>query len=325
MEWDWNEASLCKGKTLSNSTPNLLSISYQRLLTMLALQHMAVICVTAFMLCTVTTMIQEQRELPVEISPVIIPGTSGECPSDDNWQESRSLLGNAIREIIRNLNISTNPISQICGPGEWRRVFYLNTSRSDQICPDQWSLVTSPVRGCTGAAASCRTAFSDDIFMAYSKVCGRIIGEGTKTPDAFIRLRPVIGENSTEGNYLDGVSVTHGAPGSRAHIWSFGAGHPAGGDLVARCPCDSSNRSNAPLPLAEVGDNYFCDRADELDPLWTGESCASDNPCCSFNNPPYFSVQLPAATTDRIELRICTDQRQGDEAVLVLLAEMYVQ
>jgi hypothetical protein len=33
----------------------------------------------------------------------------------------------------------------------------------------------------------------------------------------------------------------------------------------------------------------------ELDPLWTGESCASDNPCCSFNNPPYFRVQLPAA------------------------------
>jgi hypothetical protein len=66
-----------------------------------------------------------------------------------------------------------------------------------------------------------------------------------------------------------------------------------------------------------------CDRADEFDPLWTGESCANDNPCCSFNNPPYFSVQLPAVTTDRIELRICTDEAQRHEAVLVLLAEIY--
>jgi hypothetical protein len=38
----------------------------------------------------------------------------------------------------------------------------------------------------------------------------------------------------------------------------------------------------------------------------------------------YFSVQLPAATTDRIELRICTDQGQADEIVLVLFAEIYV-
>jgi hypothetical protein len=164
---------------------------------------------------------------------VKIPGTSGECPSDDNRQESRSFLGNATREIIRNLNTPTNPISQICGPGEWRRVFYLNTSRSDQICPDQWSLVTSPVRGCTGANSLRRTAFSDDnIIRAYSKVCGRIIGEGTRTPDAFHRS-PTL---TIEENYLDGVSVTHGSSGSRTHIWSFAAEH----NLVVRCPCHGS-------------------------------------------------------------------------------------
>ena len=31
------------------------------------------------------------------------------------------------------------------------------------------------------------------------------------------------GQNTIEGNYLDGVSVTHEASGSRTHIWSFGA------------------------------------------------------------------------------------------------------
>ena len=63
-------------------------------------------------------------------------------------------------------------------------------------------------------------------------MCGRIIGEGTTSPDAFIRF--LSDQNTIEGNYLDGVSVTHGASGSRTHIWSFGAGHPARGGLVAR-------------------------------------------------------------------------------------------
>ena len=48
----------------------------------------------------------------------------------------------------------------------------------------------------------------------------------------------------------------------------------------------------------------------------------NDDPCCSFHNPPYFSVQLPTATTDGIELRICD---QSDDTVLVLFAEIYMQ
>jgi hypothetical protein len=282
---------------------------------MLALQNTVIICVIAFMLCTVTTTTQGQGELPVEISPVKIPSTSGECPSDDIRQESRSFLGNATREIIQNLNTLTNSISQNCGPGNWRRVFYLNASRSDQSCPGQWNLVTSPVRVCTGADYSCSSAFSDDVVTAYSKVCGRIIGENRGTTDGFNRSPTTI-----EGHYLDGVSVTHGASGSRTHIWSLGADHHS----VVRCPCHDSNRD---IPSPQIGDNYFCDRGDidGQDRLWTGENCASDNPCCSFNSPPYFSVQLPAATADRIELRICINEPQANENVVVLFAEMYVQ
>jgi hypothetical protein len=157
--------------------------------------------------------------------------------------------------------------------------------------------------------------------VAYGKVCGRIIGEGKTTTDAFRRFR--IGSQTIEGNYLDGVSVTHGASGSRTHIWSLGADH----NLVVRCPCHGSIHDIVTPSPAEVGDNYFCDRGDidGQDRLWTGESCASDNPCCSFNSPPYFSVQLPAATAGRIELRICIDEPQTNENVVVLFAEMYVQ
>ena len=265
-------------------------------------------------LCIATSVIEGQRELPVGISPVMIPSTNGGCPSDDSRQASRSFLQNATHEIIRNTYI--NPASQVCGSGNWRRVFYLNASRSDQSCPGDWNLVTSPDRGCVGADYSCRSIFSDDIYIAYNKVCGRIVGEGVSSPDAFYRSMATI-----EDNYLDGVSITHGASGSRTHIWSFGAGHQGS------CPCDNNIDPNiARPPPAGVGNNYFCDRADEIDRLiWTGESCSNNNPCCSLHNPPYFSVQLPAATTDRIELRICSDQHHSDETVLILFTEIYVQ
>ena len=240
-------------------------------------------------------------------------GNTGQCSSMVEREWAQNKLYDIINSAITNITDCPE-----CGPGLWRRVFYLNASRSDQSYPGQWNLVASPIRGCAGADESCRSAFSDVINTAYSKVCGRIIGEGAVLPDAFNRSQQI----NIEGNYLDGVSVTHGASGSRTHIWSFGAGH---GGVGARCPCDNSNRNIAPLPLAEVGKNYFCDRVDGLDPLWTGESCMNDNPCCSFHNPPYFSVQLPAATTDRIELRICTDENFAVEPVSVLLAELYVQ
>ena len=280
------------------------------------------VCVILFTLCLLASNTLGQEELPVEIPPVTIPGLGaiGQCPLDGQRQAARETLRNTTREIVKTLLLNNNRVSRNCGPGNWRRVFYLNTSTPDQVCPGQWRLVTSPVRSCTGAGSSCRSAFSDVVNTAYSKVCGRIIGEGGPTPDAFLR-----GTTTIEANYLDGVGVTHGNARSRTHIWSFGAGHPAGGGLVARCPCDTTNRGNAPLPPAEVGDNYFCDRADQLDRLWTGESCMADNPCCSFHNPPYFSVQLPAATTDTIELRICVDQGESDEAIRVLFAEIYVQ
>ena len=277
--------------------------------------------VIVFMLCSAAAVILNQS---AEIPMISLPSTSGQCLHYDDRQAVQDLLLNSI--IYPFFNGSLQPESQ-CGPGLWRRVFYLNASEPSISCPGQWNVVTSSVtsRGCSGANSSCISAFSDYANSKYSKVCGRIIGEGSGSPDAFHRF--ISNQTTIEGIYLDGVSVTHGDSGSRTHIWSFGAGHPAVGGRIARCPCDNSNRGNAPLPPAEVGDNYFCYRANGLDPdpLWTGENCTSDNPCCSFNNPPYFSVQLPAATTDRIEIRICSDQLPSNEPVLVLFAEIYVQ
>ena len=139
------------------------------------------VSVIIILLCMVCTTAQGQRELPLL---TVTPSTTEKCLTDDNRQDSLNLIRNATYELI---NDGQRPE---CGTGHWRRVFYLNASRSDQTCPGQWSLVTSPVRGCAGADSSCRSAFSDDVTMAYSKVCGKIIGKAMATVDAFSYRTP---------------------------------------------------------------------------------------------------------------------------------------
>ena len=41
------------------------------------------------------------------------------------------------------------------------------------------------------------------------------------------------------------------------------------------------------------------------DPLWDGEGCGTSPKCCIHKNPPWFCKELPQATTDDIEIRLC--------------------
>ena len=282
---------------------------------------MAILFVLVFALgITVSANVPENV---VSLSPyVILSNGIDECLSDEDRQAARQQLHSITDQVLQNYSFNPN-----CGPGLWKQVFYLNVSNEGQSCPGDWNIQTAmSVRGCGGSAVSCQSAFSDEINTAYNKVCGRVIGIGSNTPDAFYRF--ISGQTTIEDNYLDGVSVTHGVPGSRTHIWSFGAGHPAhpvAPDYAARCPCDNSDRAFALLPISEVGKNYFCSTTYSGDHLWSGSDCNTASSCCSFHNPPYFSVQLPTPTTDQIELRICTDETLSNEPVLVLFAEIYVQ
>ena len=163
------------------------------------------------MLCSTAAMMQSQ---PVEIPMITISNMSGQCLHYDDRQVVHDNLLNSI--IYPFFNGSVQPKTQ-CGPGLWRRAFYLNVTASDQsvICLGDWSpVIIVQFRGCAdpGAEHRCPSAFSD-IFTAYSKVCGRIIGERIGTPDAFHGPRTTI-----EGNYLDGISVTHEAS-DYAHIF----------------------------------------------------------------------------------------------------------
>ncbi len=136
-------------------------------------------------------------------------------------------------------------------------------------------------------------------------------------------------------SYVSGVSLTHEGAGSRQHIWTLAAGltemdtrYPS-----SNCPCDTHDYDRVP---AFVGDDYFCESGLHYpwiyqyilfpdDVLWDSQDCTSNSTCCQFNNPPWFTKNLTSATTDDIELRICTDSLPHDDDVPLELIELYVQ
>ena len=179
----------------------------------------------------------------------------------------------------------------------------------------------SPIQTCGKStnAAGCISATFHANGLQYSKILGKLVAYQYGSPDAFSD-----GVSQTlEGHYLDGVSITHGMP--RNHIWSLAADWR---DDYIYCPC--STTYTAP---SFVEDDYFCGSGNAAsnwghvfynEPIWDGQGCGT-NTCCTYNNPPWFCKQLPQATTDDIEIRICSDEGNTNEDTPIELIEIYVQ
>ena len=223
---------------------------------------------------------------------------------------------------------------QCGGTGGWRGVVYLNFTDPNTTCPSGWRLTSHYKRTCGRVSTSAFTCDSATFPVSggdYTRVCGRIIAYQDDSPGAFEPYDT--GRVTTiNGSYVAGVSLTHGSP--RQHIWTFAAGYYEIqiGDANFVCPCDTTTNITIP-PF--VGGDYFCESGWNSgplpwqhvfypnDPLWDGDGCTASSTCCAFNNPPYFTKQLPSPTTDYIEARLCNDF--GHEDTPIELIELYVQ
>ena len=256
--------------------------------------------------------------LPTHVPPVAISGgqDSQSCPASDSIESARRNLSESIRSSLREL--LPGEVVPDCGSGKWIEVAHFNMNITSQQCPSSWTFASSPARSCFASTPrSCPGTIFSTSGVTYSHICGRAIGYSLNSPDAFALRSPM----NINGPYIDGVSVTHGSP--RQHIWSFAAGHGIiQGVGTFRCPCDNQDRSYALLPPSFVGNNYFCD-GDYNGALWDAMDCTTN--CCTFNNPPWFSMTLPAPTSDDIEVRICSDQLLDDEGVQLSFMQLYVQ
>ena len=235
-------------------------------------------------------------------------------------------------------------VDRVCGCNSsegWTRVAYLNMTDPSQQCPSAWTLQTrssEPRRLCgrSSSGGSCESVTYSTFGMNYSHVCGRVIGYENGTPDAFHNS----GSQTIEGYYVDGISLTHGPPGSRQHIWTFVAG------LVENNPsrypqwsCPCADRATAlSLVPSFVGNDYFCESGNPAstytfmffanDPLWDGQGCGAAS-CCELSyppgvTPPWFCKQLPQTTTDDIEVRLCGGEGNADEDTPVELIKLYI-
>ena len=168
-----------------------------------------------------------------EILPLPPPCMNPCTPSGHYWV--RDTNGHAICAYC--------DMTRSCGgvTGGWTRVAELNMTESSQQCPSGLRLRTdSNIRTCgITSSPGCSSVNFAARSIQYSKVCGKIQSYQAGSPDAFGNTGR--GPNPTiEGNYVDGVSLTHGHP--RQHIWTFAAGldelgasHPQ-----LNCPCTNT-------------------------------------------------------------------------------------
>ena len=245
-------------------------------------------------------------------------------------QGIRALVPTAIDTLIsQGLDLEVSPS---CGSGLWYRVAHLNMSDPAQQCPSAWTEnTTNGVRTCgrplTPSGSCPSTVYPTG--RQYSRVCGRAIGYQYGSTEAF----SFDAVERIDSYYVYGVSVTHGCP--RNHIWTFAAGLSEGViDQQWNCPCSNPGHPDNVLPPSFVGNNYYCESGNPEnmhttdilysdDPLWDGQQC--EGQCCSNGkSPPWFSVELPNSTSDKIEVRICIAQQSFDDIKLQLL-ELYIQ
>ena len=211
-----------------------------------------------------------------------------------------------------------------CGTAWWVKVASLNLSDETTVCPENWQLMTSPVRACTRSTGEgCDSAFFSSYGHNYTRVCGRVLAHQRGPAYGFWLSGQ---HNSLDLSYLNGASLTHGET-PRHHIWSFAAS--LGNSY---CPC--GHRENVPHP-SFVGEHYFCESDRNVgptkgvlnldNPLWDGTDCSVDDTCCLFNNPPWFTRDLASPTTDDLEVRLCGYNTVANHSTPITMLELYVQ
>ena len=274
---------------------------------------------------------QELREIITEISSGHLPLVPSckmipqDSPSGNYWIQNTD-TGYASLEYCDMNRTCCN------STGGWMRVAYLDMTNPSHYCPTGFRNIDTPKRTCGRLGSGCYSVIYALDKLSYSRVCGRIIAYQHYSPNAFY---PYYNNRAltVDGNYVDGVSLTHGR-NPRQHIWTFANAIDETRSDAYVCPCTKTDTTFTGAIPPFVGDDYFCDTGSryaiqdqfyDQDPLWDGAGCGVSSTCCEFNNPPWFCKQLPEPTADDIELRLCADDPPSNEDVAIEVIELYVQ
>ena len=142
-----------------------------------------------------------------------------------------------------------------CGGPGWRQAVFLNMTDPSHVCPSGLRLTSYSRRTCGRASSTGSSCWSTTFSVGgsqYSRVCGMARAYRWGQTNSFYGNNNL--NQGIDGFYVDGLSLTHGAPNSHQHIWTFANGLYAGGGSSGswpylRCPCDNGNTPTPHLLL----------------------------------------------------------------------------
>ena len=223
-----------------------------------------------------------------------------------------------------------------CGVRGVMRVVNINMTNPEETCPSPLTLYTANEKRLCGSTnpsgQTCSSVTFPTFNYQYSYVCGRAVGFSYHHPCAFYYTKHGRSLSRTlDGAYVSGLSITHGAPGSRTHIWTYAGGYREATSADCNCPCAKS--PGAPPPTF-VGVNHYCESATQYSPpdyrwytnntLWDNEDCYPGSNCCNTPRAPWFVRALNTPTSDDVEIRWCTGQGLHRDRVGTEQVEIYV-
>ena len=222
-----------------------------------------------------------------------------------------------------------------CGVRGMMRVVNIDMTNPGETCPSPLTLYTvNGKRLCGGGnhGQTCSSVTFPTFNYQYTHVCGRAAGFSYHHPCAFHYSHYGYSwSQGFDGAYVSGLSITHGAPGNRTHIWTYAGGYQESFSSTCNCPCAMSPGRSPP---SYVGDNYYCESATQFPPntyqwftnntLWDNQDCYPGSNCCNNTRAPWFVRNLVTPTQDDVEIRWCTTQGLYSDRVGTELVEIYV-
>ena len=141
-------------------------------------------------------------------------------------------------------------------PGRWKRIAYLNTDENQISCPSGFEIRSDtsnpPLCRLIHSNQGCNSVIYPSNGTSYSQVCGTVRVHPEGTPDGFQdffrKTEPI--DATLEGNYVDGVSFTHGTS-PRSHIWTYSPVTSIGTGSDRCSLCDNNKPSS-------IGTDYTC-------------------------------------------------------------------
>ena len=204
----------------------------------------------------------------------------------------------------------------------WMRIADIDRAHGDG-CRGGWEAHSTPLACYRNRSAGGSRSTSFPVFgFEYQQVRGYVRGYQQGSTNGFDPDPEAI-----DDMYVDGISITHGAPGGRTHIWTYAFAHDEDQGQADSCPCRGGE-----APPAFVGDDYYCDTARETDAaigVWYTDNELFDDispsACYTGGDPAWFEKLLAQPTSEDINVRLMADEGSSNEEPGLTRIELYVR